>query len=144
MLKLLQDALLVDNSLLGHHCISFLHLHRVLSSVQLLKTASRGQSCKKKNIYTKLNKLVNHFIHWSEIHPAPDTYCHTYKYNCLWPRAIIDWNSILSNYLLIESSSKFKATISDILSFWDFIQFYWKSFSYLFLCSNSCIFVFNV
>jgi len=99
---------------------------------------------KKKNIYTKLNKLVNHFIHWSEIHPAPDTYCHTYKYNCLWPRAIIDWNSILSNYLLIESSSKFKATISDILSFWDFIQFYWKSFSYLFLCSNSCIFVFNV
>ena len=55
--------------------------------------------------------------------------CDTYKYS-FWPRTIIDWNSLLSDYLSMDSTAKFKATISDLIFFglmftpFDLLYFY--------------------
>ena len=43
-------------------------------------------------------------------------FCDTYKYS-FWPRTIIDWNSLPSDYLTMDSTVKFKATISDYIVF---------------------------
>ena len=40
--------------------------------------------------------------------------CVMYKYS-FWPRTIIDWNSLPSSYLTMDSTAKFKATISDYI-----------------------------
>ena len=40
--------------------------------------------------------------------------CDTYKYS-FWPRTIIDWNSLPSDYLTMDSTAKVKATISDFI-----------------------------
>ena len=41
-------------------------------------------------------------------------FCDTYKYS-FWPRTFIDWNSLPSDYLTVDSTAKFKATISDYI-----------------------------
>lgn len=66
-------------------------------------------------------------------------------YNCLWPRAIIDWNSIpsISNYLSIDSSTKFKATISDILSFGILFNFTGKAFP-IYFCIQTPVFLYLI
>ena len=40
--------------------------------------------------------------------------CDTYKYS-FWPRTITDWNSLPPDYSTLDSTSKFKATISDYI-----------------------------
>ena len=40
--------------------------------------------------------------------------CNIYKYS-FWPRTVINWNSLPSDYLTMDSSAKFKATISDYI-----------------------------
>ena len=61
----------------------------------------------------------------------PQPSCDTYKYS-FWPRTIIDWNSLPSDYLTMDSTVKFKATISDYIFQCDVYPFRFVVF--LFLC----------
>ena len=63
---------------------------------------------------SSLKTRASHPLKFIPLQPS----CDTYKYS-FWPRTIIDWNSLPSDYLTMDSTVKFKATISDyIFSVW--------------------------
>ena len=63
---------------------------------------------------SSLKTRAPHSLKFIPLQPS----CDTYKYS-FWPRTIIDWNSLPSDYSTMDSTAKFKATISDyILSVW--------------------------
>ena len=57
-----------------------------------------------------LKTRASHPLKFIPLQPSWDTY----KYS-FWPRTIIDWNSLPSDYLTMNSTAKFKATISDYI-----------------------------
>ena len=57
-----------------------------------------------------LKTRASHPLKFIPLQPSWDTY----KYS-VWPRTIIDWNSLPSDYLTMNSTAKFKATISDYI-----------------------------
>ena len=59
---------------------------------------------------SSLKTRASHPLKFTPLQPS----CDTYKYS-FWPRTVIDWNSMPSDYLTIDSSTKFKATISDYI-----------------------------
>ena len=54
-----------------------------------------------------LNTRASHPLKFIPLQPSWDTY----KYS-FWRRTIIDWNSLPSDYLTMNSTAKYKATIS--------------------------------
>ena len=63
---------------------------------------------------SSLKTRASHPLKFIPLQPS----CDTYKYS-FWPRTIIDWNSLPSDYLTMDSTAKFKATISHyIFSVW--------------------------
>ena len=63
---------------------------------------------------SSLKTRASHPLKFIPLQPS----CDTHKYS-FWPRTIIDWNSLLSDYLTMDLTAKFKATISDfIYSVW--------------------------
>ena len=61
---------------------------------------------------SSLKNRASHPLKFIPLQP----FCDTYKYS-FWPRTIIDWNSLPSDYLTMDSTVKFKATISDYIVF---------------------------
>ena len=61
---------------------------------------------------SSLKTRASHPLKFIPLQPS----CDTYKYS-FWPRTIIDWNSLPSDYLTMDSTVKFKATISDYIVF---------------------------
>ena len=59
-----------------------------------------------------LKTRASHPLKFIPLQPS----CDTYKYS-FWPRTIIDWNSLPSDYLTLDSTAKFKATVSDYIFF---------------------------
>ena len=59
---------------------------------------------------SSLKTRASHPLKFTPLQPS----CDTYKYS-FWPRTIIDWNSLPSDYLTMDSCAKFKATISDYI-----------------------------
>ena len=59
---------------------------------------------------SSLKTKASHPLKFTPLQPS----CVTYKYS-FWPRTVIDWNSLPSDYLTIDSSAKIKATISDYI-----------------------------
>ena len=59
---------------------------------------------------SSLKTRASHPLKFIPLQPS----CDTYKYS-FWPRTIIDWNSLPSDYLTMNSTAKFKATISDYI-----------------------------
>ena len=59
---------------------------------------------------SSLKTRASHPLKFIPLQPS----CDTYKYS-FWRRTIIDWNSLPSNYLTMDSTEKFKATISDYI-----------------------------
>ena len=59
---------------------------------------------------SSLKTRASHPLKFIPLQPS----CDTYKYS-FWPRTIIDWNSLPSDYLTMDSTAKFKATISDYI-----------------------------
>ena len=59
---------------------------------------------------SSLKTRASHSLKFIPLQPS----CDTYKYS-FWPRTIIDWNSLTSDYLTMDSTAKFKATISDYI-----------------------------
>ena len=57
---------------------------------------------------SSLKTRASHPLKFIPLQPS----CDMYKYS-FWPRTIIDWNSLASNYLTLDSTAKFKATVSD-------------------------------
>ena len=63
---------------------------------------------------SSLKTRASHPLKFIPLQPS----CDTYKYS-FWPRTIIDWNSLPSDYLTLDSTANFKATVSDyIFSVW--------------------------
>ena len=56
---------------------------------------------------SSLKTRASHTLKFIPLQPSRDTY----KYS-FWPRTIIDWNSLPSDYLTMDSTAKFKATVS--------------------------------
>ena len=54
-----------------------------------------------------LNTRSSHPLKFIPLQPSSDTY----KYS-FWPRTIIDWNGLPPDYLTLDPTAKFKATIS--------------------------------
>ena len=59
---------------------------------------------------SSLKTRASHPLKFIPLQPS----CDTYKYS-FWPRTIIDWNSLPSDYLTLDSTAKFKATVSDYI-----------------------------
>ena len=59
-----------------------------------------------------LKTRASHPLKFIPLQPS----CDTYKYS-FWPRTIIVWNSLPSDYLTLDSTAKFKATVSDYIFF---------------------------
>ena len=76
---------------------------------------------------SSLKTRASHSLKFIPLQPS----CDTYKYS-LWPKTIIDWNSLPSDYLTMDSTAKFKATISDYIFQCDVYPFRFVVF--LFLC----------
>ena len=57
---------------------------------------------------SSLKTRASHPLKFIPLQPS----CDTYKYS-FWTRTIIDWKSLPSDYLTMDSTAKFKATISD-------------------------------
>ena len=76
---------------------------------------------------SSLKTRASHPLKFIPLQPS----CDTYKYS-FWPRTIIDWNSLPSDYLTMDSTAKFKATISDYIFQCDVYPFRFVVF--LFLC----------
>ena len=84
---------------------------------------------------SSLNTRASHPLKFIPLQPS----CDTYKYS-FWPRTIIDWNSLQSDYLTLDSTAKFKATVSDyIFSVWClplsiYCIYYYYCFYYYYFC----------
>ena len=59
---------------------------------------------------SSLKTRASHPLKFIPLQPS----CDTYKYS-FWPRTIIDWNSLPSDYFTMDSTVTFKATISEYI-----------------------------
>ena len=59
---------------------------------------------------SSLKTRASHPLKFIPLQPS----CDTYKYS-FWPRTIIAWNSLPSDFLTMDSTAKFKSTISDFV-----------------------------
>ena len=85
---------------------------------------------------SSLKPRASHPLKFIPLQPS----CNTYKYS-FWPRTIIDWKSLPSDYLTMDSTAKFKATISDyILSVWCLPLSIYCIFIFMFPSSNALVF----
>ena len=105
--------------------------HQPYLGVYLTENLTRVLTTKPGTSNRKLNKSLNNqaainipsYVYQSSLktrssHPLKfiplQTFRDTYKYS-FWPRTAADWNSLLSEFLLIDSATKFKVIISDYI-----------------------------
>ena len=77
---------------------------------------------------SSLKTKASHPLKFIPLQPS----CDTYKYS-FWPRTIIDWNSLPSDYLTLDSTAKFKATVSDYIFQCDVYPFRFIVFFYFYV-----------